>query len=242
VLSLADRLRPFNGGVAPAITWEWLPERDWTEEWKRGLVPRRVGEHMIIAPSWTQPNAGPADIVITIDPQMAFGTGEHASTRGALRLVEQFVTPGARVLDVGTGSAVLAIAAARLGAGTVLAVEADADALISARENVLRNHTESQVRLEQRQADVEYLRRLSGPRFDVITANILSGVIAAMLDGFHAALTPTGVLIVAGILQDEANAMRAAARPRFTVLREDREEQWWAAALSPAPAGDLAAR
>ncbi|MGH7467255.1 MAG: 50S ribosomal protein L11 methyltransferase [Longimicrobiales bacterium] len=243
VLLLAQRLRAFNEGVAPDITWAWLPECDWSEEWKRGLAPRRVGERIIIAPSWTVPDAAPNDIVITIDPQMAFGTGEHASTRGALRLLERFMASGGRVLDLGSGSAVLAIAAARLGADEVVAVEADADALISAHENVARNHVEGQVRLVARLADAAYLQRLAAPRFDLIVANILSGVIVPLLEALRAALTERGTLIVAGILKEEAGYVRAAARKKdFTVLQEDCEDQWWAASLTPAHAADSVAR
>ena len=238
VSELAGQLSNFNDGQAPDIAWEWLPDRDWSEEWKRGLAPRRVGKHIIVAPTWTEPDAGPKDIVIAIDPQMAFGTGEHASTRGALRLLEAWLPADARVLDVGTGSAVLAIAAARLGAREVLAVEADADSLINARENVERNEARG-IQLVERMADSEYIRTVASPPFDVILANILSSVIIPLLPALHGALAPRGTLIVAGILQEEAQRFLAEALAwRFSLLQEDREEQWWSAALSKAhPAG-----
>jgi ribosomal protein L11 methyltransferase len=235
VAELAQQLRSFNSNVLPEIAWEWLPERDWSEEWKRGLGPRHVGKRLVIAPSWTEPEAGPGDLVITIDPQMAFGTGEHASTRGALRLLETCLTRGARVLDVGTGSAVLAIAAAMLGAERVLAVEADADSLINAQENIVRNGVADRIQLENVRVDDSYLRAFAGTRLDVILANILSGVIVPLLPALHTAIEPAGTLIIAGILQEEAAAVRAAAQAAgFTILREDREEGWWSAALAPA--------
>jgi ribosomal protein L11 methyltransferase len=238
VSALAGELSNFNDGQVPDIAWEWLPDRDWSEEWKRGLAPRRVGKHLIVAPTWTEPAAGPQDIVISIDPQMAFGTGEHASTRGALRLLETWLPKDARVLDVGTGSAVLAIVAARLGAREVLAVEADADSLINARENVERNGA-AHIQLVERLADSEYIRTVASPPFDVILANILSSVIIPLLPALHGALAPQGTLIVAGILQEEAQRFLAEAFAwRFSLLQEDREEQWWSAALSKAhPAG-----
>jgi ribosomal protein L11 methyltransferase len=234
VATLAEQLTGFNHGAPPEITWEWLPDRDWSEEWKRGLGPRRVGQRLIVAPSWTAPQAEPEDLVITIDPQMAFGTGEHASTRGALRLLERFMKPNARVLDVGTGSGVLAIAAALLGAQSVLAVEADADSLINAEENLQRNGAEERVQLVHRLVDAQYLKQASNPHFDIICANILSSVISPLLEAMKAALVTQGTLIVAGILIEEANGFRQRAEAEsFTVLAEDHEEQWWSAALVP---------
>jgi ribosomal protein L11 methyltransferase len=222
------------------LQWEWQPEQDWSEIWKRGLGPRRVGHHFIVTPSWTPPNATPDDVVITIDPQMAFGTGEHASTRGVLRLIEPLVQRGMRVLDLGAGSAILSIAAAKLGAVEVLGVEGEADALISARENVERNEVEPLVRLEQAWADSRYLRALG--QFDLITANILSSVIMPLLSALRDILRPRGYLVVAGMLQNEADEFReAATREAFAITAEDGEDDWWAAVLrhesmAPAPA------
>jgi ribosomal protein L11 methyltransferase len=234
VSELAEKLRAFNGGELPEIEWNWLPDVDWSEEWKRGLAARRVGERIIVAPSWIEPEAGPRDVVITIDPQMAFGTGEHASTRGTLRLLERHLKEGTRVLDMGTGSALLAIAAARLGAREVVAVETDADSLINAQDNIVRNGVSDRIRLEHYHADAQYLR--SAAPFDLIVANILSSVIVPLLGALHAALMPGGTLIVAGILQAEAERVTAAAAQEgFTVLQEDCEEEWWSAAFAPVP-------
>ncbi|HEX6559804.1 MAG TPA: 50S ribosomal protein L11 methyltransferase, partial [Longimicrobiales bacterium] len=115
--------------VEPRLTWLLQDDADWSQNWKRGLRPKRVGRHFIVAPSWTTPERRTGDHVIIIDPEMAFGTGEHATTRGALRFLEEVTTPGDRVLDVGTGSAILAIGAAMLGATSVLGVDNDADAI-----------------------------------------------------------------------------------------------------------------
>jgi ribosomal protein L11 methyltransferase len=240
---MIERLRAGLAQIANGarfdIRWEFQPERDWAEAWKRGLGPRRVGKRLIIAPSWTKPEAGADDVVITIDPQMAFGTGEHASTRGALRLLEPLVRRGMRVLDVGTGSAVLAIAAACLGATEVLAVDSDADALISADENVQRNAVGHIVRLEQQLADAGYVSSLG--TFDLILANILSSVITPLLTAFRQALRPGAAVVVAGILATEADEFCAAtARAGFTVRAEDREDEWWSAALQRAAAAEPA--
>jgi ribosomal protein L11 methyltransferase len=232
------------GGGAPELGWEWRPDEDWVATWRRGLGPRRVSERLVVAPPWTRPEAAgaaglrPEPVWIVIDPGMAFGTGEHASTRGVLRLLEGCARAGDRVLDVGAGSAVLAIAAARLGAAQALAVEHDADALENAEANVLRNGVQDRVRILHATVDDAFLLRRPGA-YDVILANVLSSVLRPLLSGFRTALAPGGRLILGGILQEEAPAMLAAAASGWTLLREDREDGWWSALLEPAsPPGD----
>ncbi len=174
------------------LSWRWQPNEDWAVQWRRGLRPRRVGERLIVAPTWTEPEPGPNDIVIWIDPQMAFGTGEHASTRGVLRLLESATRPGDRVLDVGTGSGILAIAAVRLGAEHVLAVESDPVAIPNARENLERNGVAAAVTLDNALVDDAYLDALGAGRVDLIVANVLSGVLIPLLPAFRRVLAPGG--------------------------------------------------
>lgn len=223
-------LRDFTGEELD-VGWNVLPDTDWTAAWRRGLRPRRVGERIVVAPSWTQPELLPGDVLLTIDPEMAFGTGEHATTRGMLRLMERAPVAGARVLDVGTGSAILAIAAALLGAVHVDAVESDADALLNARDNVGRHGVTGRVRLVHALVDPPWLAHAGA--YDVIVANILSSVIVPLLQPFRRALRPNGALLVSGILQAEAPAVRAAATAAgWTVEREDREDEWWSGYLT----------
>jgi ribosomal protein L11 methyltransferase len=217
---------------APSVSWAWQLDEDWLALWRAGLSPRRVGEKLIIAPTWTLAavRAEAGDIVIAIDPKMAFGTGEHASTRGVLRLLERYMTPGAVVLDMGTGSGILAIAAAQLGASAVYAVEDDDSAIENAQENLDRNRA-GHVQLECALVDASYLRTRRG-HFDVIVANVLSSVLEPLLPAFGAALRPAGVLVLGGILEVEARTLIEASRAaQFAVLAEDREDGWWAAAL-----------
>lgn len=219
-------------GAAVRIAWEWQQDEDWAREWKRGLRPREITPRLVVKPSWTEWTAAEGQIVIDVDPQMAFGTGEHATTRGCLRLLDGAVREGDRVLDVGSGSAILAIAAARLGAREVVAVEYDPDANLNARENLVRNGVDDRVSILERMADPALLQGLDA--FDLIVANILSGVIRPLLPAFRLALAAAAEprLIVSGILQTEAEeVLRASADAGFVLEREDREDEWWSALL-----------
>lgn len=210
------------------VRWHVEDDADWTALWKEGLRARKVGDRIWTAPSWDVPDAGADDVVIVVDPAMAFGTGEHGTTRGCLRLLEGFVRPGDRALDVGTGTGILAVAMARLGAASVLAVDNDPDATDNAVETLERNDAADRVALELAAVDAAWLDA-RGP-FDLVVANVLSGVLEPLLPAFARALERPGRLILSGILRTEADRMRAAAEAAgFTVDAEDREQEWWSA-------------
>ncbi len=222
------------GAAAPELHWRWQQNEDWSARWREGLAPRQVTERLVVKPTWTAWEAKPGQVVIEVDPQMAFGTGEHATTRGCLRLLDDALRPGERVLDVGSGSAILAIAAARLGAREVIAVEYDPDANLNARENLEGNGVRSRVEIVEAMADRELLAGLG--RFDVVLANILSGVIRPLLPAFREVLggAPGGRLIVSGILRTEAaEVLHDAEAAGFRVCQVDEEEEWWSALLGP---------
>jgi ribosomal protein L11 methyltransferase len=226
---LAEEVMPGEGVDVEA---EWVPDEDWARLWKRGIEPRRVTDRIVVRPTWAEFAGNAGDVVLIIDPQMAFGTGEHATTRGCLRLLDDALRPGDRVLDVGSGSGILAIAAARLGAAEVIAVEADADANLNARENLALNGVEGQVRLEEAFADAELMTRLG--TFDLVLANILSSVIRPLLPSFRTALRPGGRLIVSGILREESGDVLAdAGDAGFRAMAVDEEGEWWSALLEP---------
>jgi ribosomal protein L11 methyltransferase len=220
------------GGQAPDLELEYVPEQDWLALWRSGLGPRRLGERIVVAPTWSEVELQPHELLVRIDPQMAFGTGEHASTRGVLRLMQRAVEPGTRLLDVGSGSAILAIAAVRLGAAEVIAAEADAEAMSNATENILNNGVEHAVRPVCELVDDAFLTRRGTAAFDGILANVLSGVLRPLLPAFHASLAPGGWAILAGILTEEASFMKeAAGAAGFRLEAEDVEEQWWSVLL-----------
>jgi ribosomal protein L11 methyltransferase len=221
-------------GTAVDVEWRWQENEDWAAEWKRGLGPRQVTDRIVVKPTWTEWDAAPGQVVIDVDPQMAFGTGEHATTRGCLRLLDGAVRAGDRVLDIGSGSGILAIAAVRLGAAEAVAVEYDPDANINARENFERNGVEPSVRLIEAMADDALLEELG--RFDLVLANILSGVIRPLLSAMRSALggSSDGRLIVSGILRSESpDVIRDAEAAGFRIEQVDEEEEWWSALLRP---------
>jgi ribosomal protein L11 methyltransferase len=226
--------RELPGAAAPVVSWRWQENEDWSARWRQGLAPRQVTERIVVKPTWTEWEAKPGQVVLEVDPQMAFGTGEHATTRGCLRLLDDALRPGDRVLDVGSGSAILAIAAARLGAREAIAVEYDPDANLNARENVEQNGVHGSVEIVEAMADPELLAGLG--RFDLLLANILSGVIRPLLPSFRDALggSPDGRLIVSGILRAEApEVVHDAEAAGFRVVEVDEEEEWWSALLRP---------
>ena len=228
----AASLREHTGLSSLKIDWGYQDREDWTQLWKRGLEPRRVGRSIVVAPSWSEPETRPDDLTIVVDPEMAFGTGEHATTRGALRFLEQVVRAGDFVMDIGTGSAILAIAAARLGAARVVAIDNDADAIVNARDNLARNEVAAAVRLEQRTVDAEYLAEFDPQKIDVIVANVLSSVLVPLLPALWYAARENGHVILGGILEEEADdVLDACATAGFEVLAEDLEEEWWGVLL-----------
>lgn len=223
---VADRFDAMVGRSVEMV-YRWEEDQDWAVKWKEGLVPRRVGTHIVVTPPWGEPELGPGDHLIVVEPAMAFGTGEHETTRGALRLLEPVVMDGAAVLDVGTGSGILAMAAARLGASTIHAVERDEDAVACCARNLEANGVAGRVRLECLTVDEVWLRSL-GRRFDLVLANVLSRILLPLMGDLADRVAPGGYLILGGMLEEEAGGVIAAATAAGLELdAEDREGGWW---------------
>jgi ribosomal protein L11 methyltransferase len=196
---------------------------DWSEEWKKGVRAHDLGV-LSIVPPWLAEGRDPAHTVI-IEPEMAFGTGEHETTRGVVRLLPGVVRAGDRVADLGAGSAVLAIAAAKLGAGHVAAIEIDHDAIANAEENVARNGVAERVTVIE--GDASVLLPLVAP-LRVVLANILSSVLLELLPAIRDALASDGEAVLSGILFEERDTMLAAFdRGGWRVTAEDVEGAWW---------------
>ncbi|MCB9140214.1 MAG: 50S ribosomal protein L11 methyltransferase [Caldilineaceae bacterium] len=213
----------------PEPTVRAIREEDWAHAWKQFYKPLRVGRRVVLKPHWEDFDARPDDIVIELDPGMAFGTGLHPSTRLCIAALEARVRPGDAVLDVGTGSGVLSVVAARLGAGPILATDIDPLAVKSAAENAALNGlAPEQITIRQ-----ESVPAGQSGRFQIVVANILAEVLVKLFDGAYdntplaEPVTPDGVLILAGILDDRAHLVRGAGeRHGFAVIETLSEEDW----------------
>ncbi len=227
------RLREASPSAHLDLSWRWQPHKDWESLWRRGLGPKRVTPRLIVAPSWEQVEPEPGDIILTLDPGMAFGTAEHATTRGCLRLLDSTVAAGSRIADVGAGSGILSIAAALLGAGEVLALEMDGLACETAVENVSRNGVEDRVRVLE--AQIEGGTSLPDAPFDGVVANLQSHLLFPLFSTFRKSLPPEGWLIVSGILVGEQDEILSAASAEgFTFVEDDEEDGWWTGAFRTA--------
>ena len=213
--------------VDPVATWNIEPTApvDWSVAWRDHAKLVTLGS-LVIAPPWLSEGLDPARTIV-IDPGMAFGTGDHASTRGAVMLLQEAMQPGVTVADLGSGSAVLSIAAAKLGASRVWAIEVDPEAQGNAEENVARNDATGVVHLLEGDASVLLPVVAS---VDVITANIISSVIKELLPAMAEALNPGGFAVLAGILDSEKDEMVDFLRSTGWTLRNAYvEEEWWSA-------------
>jgi ribosomal protein L11 methyltransferase len=203
-----------------------LPDLDWRLRWRDGLGPRRLGR-LTVAPSWTQTESAGGSTVV-IDPETAFGTGEHGSTRTALLLLDRHIQPGHRVLDLGSGSGILAIAAAKLGAARATGIDLDPEAEPIARGNAERNGVAERVRFLT--GDAAVLAPLLGP-VELLLSNILRSLNQHLLPIVRASLAAGGCAVFAGMEQFEREQFLAALEAAgYSVSDEATDELWWGVA------------
>jgi ribosomal protein L11 methyltransferase len=212
-------------GHATAVSAIDVPDEDWAERSQASVRAVRV-RHVIVAPPWDSAAAGSeASLVILIQPSMGFGTGHHASTRLCLDLLQDVALAGASMLDVGTGSGVLAIAAWKLGAGRAVGIDVDPDAVASARESAALNAAADAIDL--RVADVRAGAVGLGGPFDIVTANLTGAMIERHADALARLLRPAGTLIASGFQTDEEPAVVAALTAAGLVVVSRRDENDW---------------
>jgi ribosomal protein L11 methyltransferase len=227
-----DGLRALGLSVGATAIVAPLADTDWAAAWREHFRPVPVGRTLLIAPPWEMP-AKSERIVLAIEPGRAFGTGHHGTTAGCLELLEALVAADrpARALDLGTGSGILAIAAARLGVGEILACDTDPDAVAATEGNVARNSVSDHVRAVV--ADVASLDAAPAP---LVLANLLAAAHRALGPRYRELVTPGGVLVLGGLLDGEGDDIAAAlAAHGFRHEATRHLEGWTSLALRHAP-------
>ncbi len=216
-------------GISPAIATKSLRQEDWANTWKQYYHPMRVGERLVICPSWEETTLAPHEVQLTLDPGMAFGTGSHETTRMCLELMQAFDLKGKRVLDVGCGSGILAISARLLGAKEAVGCDIDPLAVRTANENAARNGVQDGCRFVQG----SLTEQITG-QYDVIFANIVADVVKLLLPDVPRFLTPGGVLIASGIIEQRGQEVLECAKANGLCLLKTQELRGWVAfAASP---------
>lgn len=239
----ASALGALDDATRPALAVLDVEDEDWARRTQADLPAIRVGR-VIVAPPWALPADGaaavsagpggtgapaqvPGTLVVQIEPSRGFGTGHHQSTRLCLILLQQRDLAGRTVIDVGTGSGVLAIAAAKLGAAYVAAFDEDPDAVENARENIARNAAEGVI-----EAHVRDLAAAALPPADVVLANLTGTLLARHADDLAPLVRPGGTLIAAGFTADEKAFVLEAFAGRFDLSESAEEDDWWAFVLT----------
>ena len=212
-------------GVEASIECEGMNEEDWSESWKQYYKPIPLGR-VTIVPAWESYEAGEGEVVIRMDPGMAFGTGTHETTRLVMRIMQDEIKGGERVLDVGTGSGILSICASKLGAKSCNAYDIDPVAVKVAKENAERDGcTNITVGVSDLLRGVD----TTNGKYDFCVANIVADIIIRMMPDIGAYLTDEAPLILSGIISERADEVRASVTENgFTVVREERENDWLA--------------
>ena len=208
-----------------------VKEEDWAEVWKRFYKPFHAGKTLVVKPTWESYTPQEGDRIIEIDPGMAFGSGTHETTSMCLGFLEDYLTPGVRVIDVGTGSGILAIGAALLGAGKVLAIDIDPTAVKVARENVAHNHLEEKIQCVQGD-----LLEQRAEQCDLCVANIIADVICSFAAPLQEHIVPGGLFVCSGIIREREQDVLDALQQAGYELVEERKKGEWVAMISRRPA------
>ena len=205
-----------------AIDRQNVRDEDWSEVWKQFYKPFRAGTSLVVKPTWEPYDAQPGDKIIEIDPGMAFGSGTHETTGMCLELLEAAMKGGERVIDVGTGSGILAIGAALLGASDVLAIDIDPVAVRVAKENIAHNALEDKVR-----AVKGNLLASSDGVCELCVANIIADVICMFAQPLNEHIVPGGLFICSGIIKErEQDVVDALTAADYTILEVRRKGEW----------------
>ncbi len=216
-------LRPVSDLQVTAVE-----ETDWTEAWKAGYIPQRIGR-IVVVPSWLDEPIGSGEVQLRLDPGMAFGTGLHPTTRGCLQLLQELDPMPAVLLDVGSGSGILALAALKLGADRAVCLDTDPAAVDATRANALANGLGDRVEARHGELPAE-----PSERFGLVVANLVAILLVELAPRLAAHLRPGGVLLVSGIIDHGADeVVDALARVGLGVQRRIDDDEWVSLRLQP---------
>jgi len=211
---------------------------DWAESWKQFFQVERAGKQIVIRPSWRQYEPQSGDIVIELDPGMAFGTGQHPTTRLCLAALEDCLRAGTSVLDLGCGSGILAVAAVKLGCGQVWAVDTESVAVEATRANAARNRVAKRVHCQGGSlGDAWPFEQAADALFDLIVANISAGVLSELAPSIATALRPGGTFIGSGIIGERLDEVLVASAAAGLSVEEIRADGDWRAVIAHRRAG-----
>lgn len=210
---------------ATSIEVRPVPEVDWAEAWKQFFKPTRIGTRIVICPSWEEYEPLPEDIVITLDPGQAFGTGDHPTTRGCIRLLEEAQPAGKTVADIGCGSGILTVAALKLGAASAECVDVEEVCVVSANDNLARNGVEAAVH-----PGMGFDPLPIGEQYEIVLSNIISAAVIALAPEASRRVAPGGTWIVSGVIeQNWPDVLAKCQQVGFTLADCQQEGDWIAA-------------
>ncbi|KRE52065.1 50S ribosomal protein L11 methyltransferase [Paenibacillus sp. Soil724D2] len=231
-----EQLKEFDIDTGnPTFELVEVDDEDWAHAWKQYFKPIRVSDRLTIKPTWEEYTASPDELILELDPGMAFGTGTHATTSLCLKTLEKVLQPGDDVIDVGTGSGILSIAAAKLGAKHVLAVDLDPVAVTSALDNTKQNQLEDKITVKLsdllgvlKESETEGAANLGvSIPVQLVVANILAEVIVLFVDDVYEVLQQGGYYITSGIITNkEADVEKALIAAKFTIVEKNYDSNW----------------